>query len=260
MAYGILLFVYQVGSRREANRTMTCICFENLQAMFPEFKTLPHADTLARLLEETDVTEIQECMIDLMKDLIRKKKFQNYLIRKHYLIAIDGTQKFYRDYKWDEKCLKRHVGGETGHDQFYVYVLEAVLVLDNGITLPLMSIFLQNKDYIEGVTKQDCERKAFKRMAEKLKKTFPGMRIAVVVDGLYACGPIIHICQNNKWDYMIVLKEDGMKDVWHEATGLIRIDPDNRLDVMWGDRKQEYTWANGIECEYEENQENSLRS
>lgn len=79
MAYGILLFVYQIGSRREANRTMTRICFENLQAMFPELTTLPHADTLARLLEEMNVAEIQECMIVRLKNLIRKKKFLKLL-------------------------------------------------------------------------------------------------------------------------------------------------------------------------------------
>ena len=256
MAYGILLFVYQIGSRREANRSMNQVFFENLQGMFPELETLPHGDTLARLLEKIEVSEIQECMISLLKDLIRRKKFRNYLIRKHYLIAIDGTQKFYRDYKWDEKCLNRHVGGDARISQFYVYVLESVLVLDNGITLPLMSIFLKNEDYIEGITKQDCEQKAFKRMAEKLKKTFPGIRIAVVMDGLYACGPIIRICRKNNWDFMIVLKEDCLKDVWHEATGLMRIDPENRLEVMWGNRKQVYTWANDIEYEYGENGRN----
>jgi hypothetical protein len=256
MAYGILLFVYQIGSRREANRSMNQVFFENLQGMFPKLETLPHGDTLARLLEKIDVSEIQECMISLLKDLIRRKKFRNYLIRKHYLIAIDGTQKFYRDYKWDEKCLNRHVGGDARIPQYYVYVLEAVLVLDNGITLPLMSIFLKNEDYIEGVTKQDCERKAFERMAQKLKKTFPGMRIALVVDGLYACGSIIRICRKNDWDFMIVLKEDCLKDVWHEATGLMRIDPENSPEVMWGNRKKVYTWANDIEYEYGENGRN----
>lgn len=257
MAYGILLFVFQIGSRREANRTMSNpIFFENLNSIFPELETLPHADTLARLLEQIKVSEIQECMIKLIKDLIRRKKFKNYLIRKHYLIAIDGTQKFCRDYQWDDKCLKRHVGGEAHIPQFYVYVLESVLILDNGITLPLMSIFLKNQDYIEGVTKQDCEQKAFRRMAEKLKKIFPRTRIAVVVDGLYACGPIIRTCRTNNWDYMIVLKEDCLKDVWHEATGLIRIDPENSLEVIWGDRKQVYKWANDIEYEYGKNGRN----
>ena len=40
--YGILLFVYQVGTRRNANRTMTTpILRENMNMMFPELESLP---------------------------------------------------------------------------------------------------------------------------------------------------------------------------------------------------------------------------
>jgi hypothetical protein len=256
MIYGILMFVLQSGSRREVNRSMTRIQFENLQAMFPELETLPHADTLARLLERIDVSEIQESMIELLKDLIRRKKFQNYLIRKNYLVAIDGTQKLFRDYKWDDNCMRRHVGGEEKIPQYYVYVLESVLVLDNGITLPLLSEFLKNEEYIEGVNKQDCERKAFERLAKRLKEAFPKLKITLLVDGLYACGPVIQKCREYGWGYMIVLKEDGMKDVWREAMGLMRLNPENSLKVQWGNRSQLYTWANSIEYEYGENRKN----
>ncbi len=253
MVYGILMFVQQSGSRRKVNRTMTRIHFENLQAMFPELETLPHADTLARLLEVIDVLEIQASMIELLTDLIRKKKFQRYLIRKNYMVAIDGTQKLFRDYKWDDNCMVRHVGGEEKVPQYYVYVLESVLVLDNGITLPLLSEFLKNGEYIEGVNKQDCERKAFERLAQRLKETFPKLKITLLVDGLYACGPVIRKCREYGWGYMIVLKEDGLKDVWHEAVGLMRLSPENSLKVKWGDRSQLYAWANFIEYEYGEN-------
>lgn len=250
MLYGILMFVYQMGSRREANRTMTHISFKNLQAIFPALKTLPHADTLARLLAKITVSEIQDCMIMLLKDLIKRKKFQNLLINKNYIIAIDGTQKFYRGYQWDQKCLERHVGGEKKIPQYYVYVLESVLILDNGITLPLLSIFLKNEDFNGLETKQDCERKAFYRLAKKLKELFRNSRITVVVDGLYACGPIIQTCLKNNWDYLIVLKKKALKTVWQEATGLMRIAPENRVRVKWGDRNQLYLWANDIEYEY----------
>jgi hypothetical protein len=181
LLYGILMFVYQVGSRREANRSMTRIQFENLQTIFPELETMPHADTLARLLEVIEVEEIQECMVELVNDLIRSKKFRNYLVRKNYLIAIDGTQKLFRDYKWEDNCLKRKVGGEEKVSQYYVYVLESVLVLDNGITLPFMSEFLKNEDYVEGVTKQDCERKSFERLARRIKQKFPRLKITLLV-------------------------------------------------------------------------------
>ena len=250
LLYGMLMFVYQTGSRRETNRTMSRILFENLKAMFPELETLPHADTLARLLAVIDVSEIQECMVELLKDLIKRKKFKNYLLKKNYLIAIDGTQKFYRNYQWDDKCLHRNVGSETKTEQYYVYVLESVLILSNGITLPLYSLFLDNKDWIKGETKQDCEQRAFYRLAKKIKKLFRNSRITIVVDGLYACGPVIKTCLENKWNYMIVLKEDCLKTVWEDAKGLMKLEPENSLHVKWGDRDQEYRWANHIEYEF----------
>ena len=189
--------------------------------------------------------------IEMLKDLIRKKKFQNHLVNGNYLIAIDGTQKLYRDYKWDENCLNRHTGEEK-KPQYYVYVLESVLVLRNGATLPLISEFLKNENYVEGVGKQDCERKAFTRLAQRIKSIFPKMKVTLLVDGLYACGPVMKTCKNYGWGYMITFKEGALPEAWHEAMSLMRIAPENSRNVLWGGRVQEYAWANGIEYEYGE--------
>ncbi len=249
--YGILISMYQIGSRRKANQTMSRpVFFENLKAMFPELESIPHADTLARLLERLDVTQIMECMIELLKELIRSKKFKDFLYKKRYLIAVDGTQKYFRAYQWAPECLKRHVGGEAGIPQYYCYVLEAVLILDNGIVLPVMSEFIENTGDNGDESKQDCERKGFYRMAQKLKKIFRGTKLSIVADGLYACGPVITICRKYGWDYMIVLKGDSIPNVWKEALALMKINPENRLKCYWGDREQIYAWANEIEYEY----------
>lgn len=248
--YGILMSMYQIGSRRNANRIMSRpVFFDNLKAMFPEFDTMPHADTVARLLEKLDATEIMECMVGLLKDLIRSKKFKNFMHKKGYLIAVDGTQKYYRDYQWAPECLERHVGAE-GALQYYCYVLEAVLVLENGIVLPVISEFIENGKYKKDGDKQDCERKGFYRMAWKLKKIFRGIKLSIVADGLYACGPVITMCKKYGWDYMIVLKEDSMPNVWKEALALMKINPEDSLKCYWGEREQIYTWANWIEYEY----------
>lgn len=116
-----------------------------------------------------------------------------------------------------------------------------------------MSEFLKNEEYKDESTKQDCERKAFYRLARKIKKRFPRLKIAVVLDGLYACGPVIRICRDNNWDYMLVLKEDALKDVWHEAMGLMRLEPKDSLECIWGNRRQIYRWANGVEYCHGEN-------
>ncbi len=251
MVYGILLFVYQTGSRREANKRMSRPVFwENVKSMFPELGSMPHADTLARLLEKIDVEEIQHCLVELLQDLMRRKKFRKHLINKRYLIAVDGSQKFFRNYQWQEEALKRHVGGEERIPQFYVYVLESVLILDNGIVLPVLTETLENKDWVEGQTKQDCESKAFKRLAHKLYKIFGKSKVILIADGLYACGPVIKKCREYHWEYMISLKEDAIPDVWKEATGLMWCEPANGLCVNWGDRRQDFLWANDIEYEY----------
>jgi hypothetical protein len=252
--YGILMFVYQMSSLREANKEMsTAIFFENMNAMFPDFETMPHADTLSRLLERINVEEIEESLLELFEQLIKKKKFKNYLINKRYLIAIDGTQKFMRTEEWTKEPLIRHVGKDK-HEQYYVYVLEAVVILENGITLPLMSEFLNNEEYRDvSSDKQDCERKAFYRFAERIKKRFPKLKISVTMDGLYACGPVIKTCRDNGWDYMFVFKEGSMKDAWREAMGLIRLTSENIMKRNYGGRNQVYRWINDIEYTYGNN-------
>lgn len=186
-------------------------------------------------------------MVELLKELMKKKKFKNLLINKRYLIAVDGTQKFFRNYQWQEEALKRNVGENP---QYYVYALDSVLVLDNGMVLPVLTEILENKDWVEGETKQDCERKAFKRLAPKLKKIFGKGKVTILGDGLYSCGPVMKICRGYNWDFMLVLKEDGSKSIWREATGLMRLEPNNRYEVCWGDRRQLYHWANDIEYEF----------
>ncbi|MDD4434252.1 MAG: transposase family protein [Parabacteroides sp.] len=254
MIYGMLMFIYQQSSLRNANKEMsTAIFFKNMKTMFPDFETIPHADTLSRLLERIKVEEIEEGMVELFEQLGKKKKFRNYLINKRYVIAIDGTKKFMRTEQWAEEALVRHTGKEK-QEQYYVYVLEAVVIFENGITLPLMSEFLNNGEYREvSSDKQDCERKAFYRFAQRIKKRFPKLKISVTMDGLYACGPIIKTCREYGWDYMLVFKEGSMKDGWREAMGLINLTPENTLKRSCGGRNQVYRWINDIEYTYGNN-------
>ena len=58
--------------------------------------------------------------------------------------------------------------------------------------------------------KQDCELKAFKRMAEKLKKAFPKLPIVLLMDSLYASKPVMDICKENEWDYIIRFKDGSI--------------------------------------------------
>lgn len=257
MLYGIFMFVFQVTSRREANKEMTTQQFiENMQAFFPEINDMPHQDTLCRLLKKIDVSEIENDYIEMLNKLIRKKTFKKLLHDNRYLVAIDGTQKCLMNDPQDKRYLHRRVG-EDGRYQYYAFVLEAVLIFSNGMVLPLMSEFLENSPELEAIEddkewKQDCELKAFYRLTKRLKKRFPRLPITLLLDGLYAKGPVMDVCLKNKWKYMIVLKDGSLPTVWQEFNELRLLDTeeDYLYRQNWQGRQQTFTWVNGIEYEY----------
>ena len=250
MIYGILSFVFQMNSRREANRKMTSPMFmENLLLYFPELTVLPHNDTLMRLLSRIEVQEIEGAHIELIRRFIRGKKFRNYVIDKCYPIAIDGTQKFVRKEIWTEECLERKIKN-SDDKQYYVYVLEASLAFYNGMTIPLMSEFLCYEEGDKENNKQDCESKAFYRLSERLKKEFPRLPIMVLLDGLYPNGPIMERCIANNWQFMIVLKDNSLPSVWEEYYALNVLEKNNQKKMKWGNRKQSFQWVNRIEYHY----------
>ncbi len=264
--YGILAFVLHYPSRRQANGEMTNPMFEhNLRLLFPELPTIPHADTLFRLLSRIDVDQIEQAQIDLVNQLIRKKKFAPYRINNTYPIAIDGTQKLAFSLLWTEQLQQRTLRSaitekeeEEPKLQYYVYVLKANLSFQNGMVIPLMSEFL---DYQQGDTeraKQDCETKAFHRLAERIKTAFPHLPVLLLLDGLYPTGPVMARCRQYHWQFMIVLKDDSLPSVWEEYNGLLDLQPNNRMRQNWGNRQQQFQWVNQIRYEYGQNGKNHL--
>jgi len=259
MIYGMLCFAFQMSSRREANREMTRPMFEaNLRRLFPDLEELPHHDTLARLLSRIDVAEIEQAHLDMIRQLIRGKKFRGYLIGGCYPVAIDGTQKFMRAECWDQECLERKAGSKKEQDpepdkQYYVYVLEANLAFQNGMVIPLLSEVLSASEGDSQRNKQDCELKAFQRLARRLKQCFSHLPIMVLLDGLYPNGPVMELCRQHHWDFMIVLQDDSLPSVWEEIKGLKDLQSENRLPYKWGDRRQHFWWVNDIEYRYGRN-------
>ncbi len=246
LLFGIFWFVFQKSSRRQANEELTNPIFlENMRFFFPDLESLPHHDTVNRFLCMVDINQLEEVLVGLIKDFIRSKKFQNYLIDKCVPIAIDGTQKLTYDFLWSEECLERTRNEKT---QYYCYTLEASLVFQNGIIVPLITEFLDFMQGDELRNKQDCETNAFKRLAEKIKAYFPKLKIILLIDGIYANGPIIEICRKHRWQFMIVLKDDSLPSVWEEFDALKNFgdNRNNRHSRKWGSRRQRFIWVNDI--------------
>jgi len=271
MLYGILMFVFQLSSRRQVNKEMTQPQFKkNLKMVFPELEEIPHADSLFRLLCHIDTNQIEASLIGLIKQLIAKKKFRNLLINNCYPIAIDGTQKMPFNDLWCEQLLQRKKKKKTkaeekttslshqqnnqiqptqgqDHYQYYVYVLEANLSFRNGMVIPLLSEFLEFEHGDIENNKQDCEQRAFKRLSKRLKKYFPKLAIILLLDGLYASGPVMKQCHQYHWQFMIVLKDDKLSTVWEDFNSLLKLTPNNQYQMSWGEREQQFSWINNID-------------
>jgi hypothetical protein len=253
MLYGILVFLCHTSSRRAANREVGGSQLYELMGEFvPNFKSIPHADTLARLLEGIDVNELEAKYEGFVEGFIKSSQF-NKLNPGRFLIAVDGTQKFSRTWRWDDRALSKNAG-DPDKERYSAYMLESVLVLENGMVLPLLTETLENGKCLDGNGKQDCEQKAFKRLSERLMKLFGKGCVTVVLDGLYATGPVISQCKNYGWEFMITLKSECLKSVWEEFDGLRKVEYDNNLTANYDDGLiQEYHWSNEIEYTYGNN-------
>lgn len=147
----------------------------------------------------------------MVNRLIKSKMFDKYRFKgKYFQIVIDGTSMMKFKKRHCKHCLKRvhNEGKENENSIYYHYVLEAKLVVGD-IVISLDSEFVENED--ENVEKQDCEIKAFYRMAKRIKKEYPKLPIVITGDALYACEPVIKRCKENKWEYIIRLKKDRLK-------------------------------------------------
>ncbi|MDT8392083.1 MAG: transposase [Lentisphaeria bacterium] len=65
-----------------------------------------------------------------------------------------------------------------------------------GLALSVLSAFIENGG--EEYDKQDCELKAFYRMAPELKRQFPRLPVCLLLDSLYANETLLDICLGNK--------------------------------------------------------------
>lgn len=253
MLYGLFAFIFRLSSRREINRELSgAVIFENLRKLFPELESIPHADTLARVLEKINVSDIEKTHMRFIYQLIRNKKFKKILISGCLPIAIDGTQKLYREGELhDLRWLSRKVGNEeAGQNQQYVYVLEANITLKNGLNIPLLTEYLKTDwnvlDTPEG--KQECELVAFERLAKKLKSYFPRLKIMILGDALFATQPILEMLSDYQWEHMIQFSRNKHK----RFTELLNLNRKTAKEISdqpyYRERHQQFYWYNDVMC------------
>lgn len=181
-----------------------------------ELEEIPHCDTINDVFEQVRPEEIEKIIKYMITKLIRSKMLERYKIRdKYYHIVVDGTGLATSRKKYNKNCLVKNKTDKNGNEyqEYSTYVLEAKLVVGDMV-FSIGSEFVENED--ESVPKQDCEIKAFKRLAKKIKKEYPRLKIIIGADALYASKSIIDICKENGWKYIIRFKEGAIPTLYKE--------------------------------------------
>jgi hypothetical protein len=206
-------------------------------------ETIAHGDTLDHFLGHVPPGALHTLRRRMVQRLIRMKALDHGRLFGHFLVVLDGTGQFYFRQRHCEHCLTRIIDGKT---QYYHHVLEAKLVTPDGLALSIASEFIENAD--PQATKQDCELKAFARLAPRLKKDFPQLLLCLCLDGLYANGTTLSICRENHWKYFITFKEGSMPAVWKDYQALLDLCPTNRKRHTTGQgAAQQFAWVEDLE-------------
>lgn len=178
---------------------------------------LPHYVTINECLAKLEPSELEKIRKNMIYSLIRKKSFDEArFLGKHWLVIVDGTGLFCFKNRHCKHCLTKTINKGTEEEKtvYYHHVLEAKIVLDDDFVVSIATEFIENPG--ENPSKQDCETKAFKRLAESLKTMFPRLPICLLGDSLYANAPVFEICKNYKWEFLVRYKDGSIPTLAEE--------------------------------------------
>lgn len=190
---------------------------------------------------ETDALE--KVLVALSAYLIRGKWFEEARFCGCLCVAVDGT------------LCERKRGAELEDKEKRRYALEARIVTPWGWNIPVMSE--EVVPYQGEAEKQDCERHAFDRLAERLKSCFPHQSFCIIGDALYACRPVMDACRRHGWQFILTFKEGVMPRVYRAIQNAKRRSGGSDwLKVSDPEGKERtvgvVSWVDGRDIAYEE--------
>jgi hypothetical protein len=257
----ILYAIFNESSMRAGTRDLNSSnAIDNIAKMlgYEHLQEIPHWSTINNCLEKLKPSDLESVVNKIAYNLIRSKAFNVSRIRnKYWQIIVDGTGLYSFSEKHCDHCLtKEHKekNGVPAHTEYYHYTLEAKIVFLDDIVISIGTEFVENNEKTQlpapkdgEKAKQDCELKAFYRLAEKIKTAFPRLPICLTMDSLYACEPVFRICRDFGWHFIIRFKDGSIKTLAEDFHGLKNMEPDQCFSRLSENIHQEYKFVCGLE-------------
>jgi hypothetical protein len=211
------------------------------------------ADVIYNVLDKLDLEGPRTAIEDILWAAERNKAFQEGSYGTLRCVALDGWEPFCSYERCCSDCLTREVSvknSKTGEvekkTQYYHRYVVAMLV---G---PVLDVILDIEPVLNADKRDDLgqhedprhegELTAAHRLIERLHKTYGTFIDALVLDALYANGPIMTKLGECKYGGVIVLKKDNNEPLkealalWDRQQPCERIhDPDKKEDIEFWD-------------------------
>ena len=215
---------------------------ENLRTVFGI--TQPPSDTRMReRLDGIDPRNLDVGFKDIFAHVQRGKGLvgmESY--RGDYVVSLNGTGVFASSEIRCENCMVKNAGKKN--ESYYHQDFCAVLVKPGCKTvLPIGSEAIVNSD---GMTKNDCEFNAAQRLIPRLRSQHPHLAMCLVLDGLHSKAPIVKLCKENSFRYIIVAKDNDHKHLFSQFNDSSQCNIES-ISVDDGKTLKEYSFANNLE-------------
>jgi hypothetical protein len=247
---GVLMLLSHSGSRNHFNdqmRTALELARTLARILGCEVDAVPHLDTLEEVLRRLQPEDLETLHVRLIRRLIRMKALDGWRVGGQFLLAVDGTGLYSFTHRHCEHCIETHHA--SGAVTFSHKLLVAFIVNAEGYALPIACEFIENATV--PYDKQDCETKAFHRLAERIKEHYPQTPFGLLLDALYADQHVMRKSLANGWGFYITFKPSDMPALWAEAQRLRELSPDQKthcsLPGTQGSRHA--SWVNDLDYE-----------
>ena len=242
----LCLFLFKLGSRNQWNQKRGKPQFRNNYEKLFGF-AMPHGDSINAVISRLDEGQVERLKQEMIRALLERKVFRsNRYLNKWYRIAIDGSGVVSFDHQHCGQCL--HKTSKKGKTTWSHQVLDARLVTPNGFSVSLATVWIENPGG-EDYDKQDCERKAFQRLAVKLHNAFPRLPLLILADGLYPYEGFFQTCRDYGWAFSTTFKEGNLPTVWKEVEALKLL----QSDQQWTEARYQPVQSGQIttHCDYQ---------
>lgn len=186
----------------------------NLKSIYG-INQIPSDNGLRKLLDGVDSSKIGSIFGRIFEYLKEEKVLDDYrYFDGHIIASIDGVEHYCSKKINCKHCMSRQ--HRDGSISYYHSMLSAAIVCPGKSAVFIM----ENEPMInqDGAKKNDCERNAAHRLLDRMSSVYSSEPIVYVMDGLYACAPILRLITeaSSAWKYVINCKENGNKYLFEQ--------------------------------------------